>query len=135
MAAVLLKTYALPALVTLVASAVYFGTSLQVGRARGQHKVSPPAITGPPAFERALRVQTNTLEQLAFFLPVFWLAALFNEPKLASAFGFIWVGGRTAYAIGYARSAAQRGPGFLIALFAAAVLFGLALTGVIAHLG
>jgi glutathione S-transferase len=135
MAAELLKTYSLPALVTLAATAVYFGTSVQVGAARGQHKVSPPAVSGPPAFERALRVQMNTLEQLAFFLPVFWLAALFNAPTMASAFGFVWVGGRIAYAIGYGRAAAQRAPGFLISTFAAVVLFGLALTGVMAHLG
>lgn len=129
-----LTTYALPALVTLLATGLYLVTSFQVGRARGQHKVRPPAVTGPPAFERVLRVQQNTLEQLAFFLPVFWLAVLFNDLRLASALGFLWVGGRVGFAIGYSRAVEQRAPGFLIALLASVLLFGLALTGVIAHL-
>ena len=66
----------LPAVVTLAALITYQGTAMAVGQARVQHKVMPPATTGPEPFECALRVQQNTLEQLVFFLPTFWLAAL-----------------------------------------------------------
>ena len=58
---------ALPAVVTLAALITYQGTAMAVGQARIQHKVMPPASSGPEPFERALRVQQNTLEQLVFF--------------------------------------------------------------------
>lgn len=130
----LLQALALPALATLLALAVYFVTAMLVGRARVAHQVKPPSIHGPEAFERVLRVQQNTLEQLAFFLPSLWMAALFNNPRLAAALGFVWVGGRIAYAVGYTRSASQRAPGFVIGVFTSVVLFALALTGVIGQL-
>ena len=134
MAPPLLTAYALPALVTLLAAGLYLSTPFLVGVARGRHKVRPPATSGPPEFERVLRVQQNTLEQLAFFLPVFWLAVLFGNAQLASALGFVWVGARIGFAVGYTRSVEQRAPGFAIGLFACVVLFGVALTGVISHL-
>jgi len=83
--------------VTLAALITYQGTAMAVGQARVQHKVMPPATTGPEPFECALRVQQNTLEQLVFFLPTFWLAALLGPESWASLLGFIWVGGRVAY--------------------------------------
>ena len=130
----LLQALALPALATLLALAVYFVTAMLVGRARVAHQVKAPSIHGPEAFERVLRVQQNTLEQLAFFLPSLWLAALFNNPRLAAGLGFVWVGGRIAYAVGYTRAAQQRAPGFVIGVFTSVVLFALALTGVINQL-
>ena len=48
---------ALPAVVTLAALITYQGTAMAVGQARVQHKVMPPASSGPEEFERALRVQ------------------------------------------------------------------------------
>ncbi len=83
----------IPALVSLLALLVLQATALVVGRARAVHGVKAPATTGPEPFERALRVQQNTLEQLVFFLPVFWLAVLLDNPIVASAVGLIWVGG------------------------------------------
>jgi glutathione S-transferase len=56
-------------------------------------------------------VQQNTLEQLVFFLPVFWLAALMGSETWASLLGFIWVGGRVAYGVGYRLAPNKRGPG------------------------
>ncbi|MCP9848692.1 MAPEG family protein [Cyanobium sp. Morenito 9A2] len=120
-----------PALATLLALVTYGVTTLQVGRARAAHRVRPPATHGPEAFERVLRVQLNTLEQLVFFLPSLWLAALFHNPRLAAALGFVWVGARIAYAIGYSRAVEQRAPGFVIGLFTSVVLLALALKGVI----
>ena len=52
---------AIPALITVAALALYQGTAMAVGKARSQHKVMPPATSGPPEFERVLRVQQNTL--------------------------------------------------------------------------
>ncbi|MBM5796503.1 MAG: MAPEG family protein, partial [Cyanobacteria bacterium M_surface_7_m2_037] len=102
----------MPAVVSLAALIAYQGTAMAVGQARVKHKVLPPAMTGPEPFECALRVQQNTLEQLVFFLPVFWLAALMGSETWASLLGFIWVGGRVAYGVGYRLAPNKRGPGF-----------------------
>jgi glutathione S-transferase len=122
---------ALPALVTLLALVLYLATAMLVGRARLRHGVKPPASDGPEPFQRALRVQQNTLEQLVFFLPSLWLAALFASARWASLLGFIWVGARVAYAAGYLQAPEKRGPGFGIAFLAAAVLWLMALVGVL----
>jgi glutathione S-transferase len=120
----------LPAIVTLAALIAYQGTAMAVGQARVQHRVMPPASQGPEGFEAALRVQQNTLEQLVFFLPVFWLAALLGNASLASLLGFIWVGGRVAYGVGYRIAPGKRGPGFGISFLSSLVLLVMAIVGV-----
>lgn len=122
---------ALPAIVTLAALITYQGTAMAVGQTRIKHKVMPPACNGPEPFERALRVQQNTLEQLVFFLPCLWLAALLGNQSWASALGFIWVGGRVAYGIGYRQAPNKRGPGFGISFLASIALLLMALVGAI----
>ncbi|WP_398334106.1 MAPEG family protein [Vulcanococcus sp.] len=121
---------ALPAVVTLAALITYQGTAMAVGQARVKHKVMPPASTGPEPFECAVRVQQNTLEQLVFFLPTFWLAALLGSPDWASLLGFIWVGGRIAYGVGYRIAPGKRGPGFGISFLSSVVLLVMAIVGV-----
>lgn len=121
---------ALPAVVTLAALITYQGTAMAVGQARVKHKVMPPATTGPEPFECAVRVQQNTLEQLVFFLPTFWLAALLGSPDWASLLGFIWVGGRVAYGVGYRIAPGKRGPGFGISFLSSVVLLVMAILGV-----
>lgn len=120
---------ALPAVVTLAALITYQGTAMAVGQARVKHKVMPPATEGPEAFECALRVQQNTLEQLVFFLPVLWLAALMTSETWASLLGFLWVGGRVAYGIGYRLAPNKRGPGFGISFLSSIALLVMALVG------
>ncbi|MCP9886678.1 MAPEG family protein [Cyanobium sp. ATX 6A2] len=122
---------ALPALVTLLALLLYLATVMLVGRARFRHGIKPPASDGPEPFLRALRVQQNTLEQLVFFLPSLWLAALFASESWASLLGFIWVGARVAYAVGYLQAPEKRGPGFGISLLAGVALWLVALAGVL----
>ncbi|MGL6134138.1 MAG: MAPEG family protein [Prochlorococcaceae cyanobacterium] len=122
---------ALPALVTLLALLLYLATVMLVGRARFRHGIKPPASDGPEPFLRALRVQQNTLEQLVFFLPSLWLAALFASESWASLLGFIWVGARVAYAAGYLQAPEKRGPGFGISLLAGVALWLVALAGVL----
>ena len=65
------------AAVTLLALLLYVIVSLNVGEARRKYGVRAPATTGNEHFERAYRVQMNTLEQMAFFLPSLWLCAIF----------------------------------------------------------
>ena len=66
-----------PAVVAILALLVYVVTFVNAGRMRHRFDVKAPAVSGPPEFERALRVQQNTLEQLVWFLPALWLFVLF----------------------------------------------------------
>ena len=126
---------AIPALITVAALALYQGTAMAVGKARYKHKVMPPATSGPPEFERVLRVQQNTLEQLVFFLPAFWLASLLGQPSAAAVLGIVWVAGRLAYAVGYIQAPEKRGPGFGISFISGVALLVMAVVGAISQLG
>lgn len=114
--------FALPAAVTLLTVILMFATAIAVGRARGVHGIAAPATTGHPAFERAFRVQMNTLEQAAMFLPALWVAAAWGDPRWAAGFGAAWLLGRTWYAIAYLGAAERRGGGFVVGVIALAAL-------------
>ena len=100
----------------------YFVITLQCGRARGRLGVPAPAITGHPEFERYLRVQYNTIEQLVIFLPALFGFAVFASAGWAAALGVVFIVGRALYARGYVRDPAKRGPGFGLTLLANSVL-------------
>jgi glutathione S-transferase len=113
------------ALVTLLALLVYFWMSVQVGRARGKSGINAPAMTGDPLLERAVRVQSNTLEWLPIFLASLWLFAIYWDELVAAGLGIVWIIGRLVYSAGYMADPAKRSAGFLIQLLAAAaLLFG-----------
>jgi uncharacterized MAPEG superfamily protein len=109
-------TQHLPALVTLLAILLLFGTAFAVGRARGRYGVVAPATSGHPAFERAFRVQMNTLEAAMLFLPTLWLAASYGFAFWAGIAGLVWLVGRIWYALAYLQEAAKRGGGFALAM-------------------
>lgn len=124
----------LPALVTLLTVLLLFSTAWAVGRARGKYQIKAPAVTGHPAFERAYRVQMNTLEQTVLFLPTLWLAAHYgfggwaNFGAWAGIAGLVWLVGRVWYAVAYMKDPAKRGPGFGLAMlgwFALLVMAGI----------
>jgi uncharacterized membrane protein YecN with MAPEG domain len=110
------------ALVTLLALLVYFAMSLQVGRARGKSGIKPPEMTGDPMLERAVRVQSNTLEWLPIFLASLWLFAIYWNELVAAGMGGVWIIGRMLYSAGYMADPAKRSSGFLIQFLACAVL-------------
>ncbi|MEO8858103.1 MAG: MAPEG family protein [Burkholderiaceae bacterium] len=120
----------LPALVTLLTVLLMFGTGWVVGRARGKHQIKAPAVTGHPAFERAYRVQMNTLEQAVLFLPTLWLAANFGFSGWAGIAGLVWLVGRLWYAVAYLKDPTKRGPGFGLAMLGWLALLVMAGIGV-----
>jgi glutathione S-transferase len=109
-------------LVTIVALILFFGVTINVGRARVKYGVKPPDMSGEPDFERVLRVQQNTLEQLVLFLPALWIFATYVQSIAAASLGAIWVFGRILYAWGYYQAAEKRGPGFGISTLATLIL-------------
>ena len=120
-----MPAYNLVVVVTLLALLLYFYMGLKVGAARGKHGVMAPAVTGSPEFERAYRVQMNTLEWLALFLPSLWLFAAYWNQVLAAGLGLVWILGRVLYMTSYTKDPAKRGPGFGIqALATMVLLFG-----------
>jgi len=115
--------YHLTALVTLLALAFYFFTCINVSRSRTRTGVKVPAMSGHPDFERAFRIQMNTLEWMPIFLPSLWLFAIYISDAIAAALGAIWIIGRIVYFVGYSQAAAKRGPGFAIQAIAAIALW------------
>lgn len=116
---------------TLLTLLVYLVVSLNVARARGKYGMKAPAVTGNEHFERAYRVQMNTLEQVVFFLPSMWLFALLLTDKGAAVGGLIWVIGRIIYSVSYVRNPGSRGVGFTISFIASIGMFLGAAYGVI----
>jgi glutathione S-transferase len=122
--------YHLTALVTCLALAVYFLTSVQVARARATFGIKAPAITGNPDFERVFRVQMNTLEWIPIFLPALWLFAIYISDTIAAVLGLVWIAGRILYMVGYSKAADRRGRGFAVQS-SATILLWLGATGAI----
>src|SRR6185437_6837468 len=106
--------HSFPALVTGLALALYVACFVAVGRARLRFGIKAPAVSGAPEFERAFRIQQNTIEQLVWFLPALWLFAVFVSPVWGSILGLVWIGARALYAVSYYRDPDSRGPGFII---------------------
>lgn len=130
-----MTAYPLTALITLLTVLLMFVTSVIVGKARVKYEIMAPATSGHEMFDRAYRVQMNTLEAAAMMLPSLWVYAIFNGETGAFAMGVIWLLGRAWYAQSYLTNPVRRGPGFGIAFVALAglwfgALVGLALRGV-----
>ena len=118
-----MSAFPFTSLMTLFAVLLMFATSVNVGKARVKYKIAAPAITGHEIFDRAYRVQMNTLEAAAMLLPTLWVYALFIDDISAFIIGMIWLVGRIWYAIAYQINPAKRGPGFGIGFLAFAALF------------
>jgi glutathione S-transferase len=110
------------AIVTLLTLLVYFGMVMQVGRARSKSGIDAPTMTGHPLLERAVRVQSNTLEWLPIFLASLWLFAIYWNELIAAGLGIVWIIGRLVYSVGYMANPAKRSTGFLIQFLANVIL-------------
>jgi glutathione S-transferase len=104
------------AIVTVLALLEFFWFQVEVGRARSKYDVKAPATAGHDIFERHFRVQMNTLEQLAMFLPALWIFAAFVSPLWASVLGAVFVVGRAIYGVTYVRDPRSRSLGFALTL-------------------
>jgi glutathione S-transferase len=123
----------LAAVVTILAIALYFYMGFVVGQMRVKHHVKAPATTGAPAFERAFRVQMNTLEHLPVFLPLLWMSSYFfgTAPWAPALLGLVWIVGRTLYMTSYMVDPEKRGPGFGLSAGAEILLLILSVAGIV----
>lgn len=99
-----------------------------VGWARMAYKILPPAVTGPPEFERTFRAQQNCVEMYPVFLVALWSCAVFFNEMVAAGGGLLYMVARQIYFNGYVRAAKSRLPGFYLTV---AVFFTLSLLGLI----
>ena len=74
----------LPAVVVFLNVVLLWGTMIYVGHTRRKFAIKAPATSGHPGFERAYRVQMNTLEGSVMFLPALWLATHYGFSVWAS---------------------------------------------------
>ena len=126
-----MQPHNLVALVTLLSLLFFLWTLMRDGRARGTFGVAAPATTGHPEFERHFRVQMNTLEGLALFLPSLWLFAFYWSDMIAAGLGGVWILGRIVYTLAYVKEPKSRSAGFGIQALAMLVLLIGALIGVV----
>ncbi|WP_312265614.1 MAPEG family protein [Neisseria sp.] len=103
---------------------IFFG--YLVARARSQYNVAAPKTTGDERFERILRVQTNTLEQLLIFLPALFIAAEYWSEGVIALLGAVYLIGRMVYWRSYTADPNKRAFGFMLT---AAPSFALILAG------
>jgi hypothetical protein len=61
-------------------------------------------------FERAYRVQMNTLEQLVGFLPALLIAGIYWPQAVVAPVGVVYLLGRALYRHRYMQDPARRGP-------------------------
>jgi uncharacterized MAPEG superfamily protein len=118
-------------LVAILALLQFAFFAARVGKARGDYGVKAPAVAGHELFERYYRVQMNTLEQLALFLPALWLGSRHLDPRWAAAIGAVYLVGRVIYYRAYIADPAKRGPGFSLSFLPSAVLLVAALVGLV----
>ncbi len=109
-------------IVTALAVLQYIFFGYQVGAARTRYGVKAPAISGNEIFERHFRVQMNTLEQLAAFLPGLYLFSHYFSAPVAAALGVVYLIGRALYAAAYVRDPARREVGFVLTIIPVVIL-------------
>lgn len=116
-------------LVALLAIAQFIAFCVLVARARGRYGIAAPATSGHALFERAYRVQMNTLEQLAAFLPSLLIAAAYWSPSWVAGIGMVYLLGRGLYAVAYVRDPARRTLGFALTVLPTLALLLLGVAG------
>ena len=89
-------------------------------KARAKYEVKAPATSGHEMFDRAYRIQMNTLESAIPLIPSMWIYTGLISDLGVGVSGAIWITGRIWYALAYQHDPAKRGHGFGISFLAIA---------------
>lgn len=116
-------------IVAVLAILQFFLFGVLVGRARKQYAIKAPATSGHELFERAFRVQMNTLEQLVAFLPALLIAGLYWPNPIIAGIGAVYLVGRFIYRQQYVADPSKRAAGFLLTVLPTFTLLGGCLIG------
>jgi len=116
-------------LVIVLALLQYLLFALLAGRERARGGVKAPAVSGHAGFERAYRVQMNTLELLIMLVPGLLVAERFWPTLWLGGLGAVYLAGRFLYCRAYMRDPARRGPGFALSILPVLAVLGLGLAG------
>lgn len=117
--------------VAVLATLQFFLFGILVGRARNKYGIKAPATYGNEHFERAFRVQMNTLEQLIGFLPALLIAGLYWPNAIVASIGAVYLIGRFIYRQLYISDPAKRSAGFALTVIPTFVLMAAALVGAV----
>ena len=118
-------------LVVILALLEYMLFIMLTGKARADHQVAAPATTGNEIYERYLRVQQNTIEQLVIFIPAIYMFGAYVHAMAAAVIGAFFIIGRAVYASGYIRDPKKRGPGFALTMLSNVILLLGSLVGLV----
>jgi hypothetical protein len=102
--------------VAMLALLQYIAFASLVGRARAKFGVKAPAVTGSEPFERAYRVQMNTLELLVALLPALYVSARYWPGHYIAAVGAVYLVGRVLYWRAYVVAPEHRELGDVLSL-------------------
>lgn len=116
-------------LVTVLALIQFAFFGALVARARSKLGVAAPAMSGPPEFDRLVRVHLNTLERLVLFVPLMWMATQFWAPAWVAAAGVVFLLGRMLYWKGYVKNPEARSFGNIVTMLPIGVLLLAGLVG------
>lgn len=109
-------------IVAMLAVLQYVFFAVLVGRAREKYGIRAPAVSGSEHFERAYRVQMNTLELLIALLPALYAAARYWPAVYVAAAGLVYLVGRLVYWRAYVRAPQSRSLGFALSIVPVLVL-------------
>lgn len=118
-------------IIALLAIVQFIIFSMLVGQARGKYGIKAPAMTGNQHFERAVRVQMNTLEQMVCFLPALLIAAAYWPQPYVAAVGVVYLVGRVLFRQAYVKDPAKRTLGFVLTFFPTVILVLAGLLGAV----
>ena len=118
-------------LVALLAVVQYLFFSVLVGRARGRYGIKAPAVSGHEGFERAYRVQMNTLELMVALLPGLFVAARFWPQTWVAGIGAVYLLGRFVYWRAYVSNPSSRALGFVLSMLPVLALLLMGLAGAV----
>jgi glutathione S-transferase len=104
-----------------------------VGRARSRYGIHAPATTGNELFERAFRVQMNTLEQLLAFIPALLIAGVYWPGAIVAGIGLVYIVGRFLYRQRYLTDPNKRTVGFLLTIVPTVTLLIASLVGALSR--